>query len=170
LNSKKRGNWLQSAIGVLIGLACALVLGAVFYGAMAYQLADGSAQDVPAASVGGEGALLALLDAQLVSEQTVRQEFGGEDCLVTMRAYETQDGLTVEAVCASPAAYIARLAQEGWTAQLVTGFSLAGIDAVYSVRGEEGMLSCRDGDRIYMLRAAADEQALYTLGAQAILE
>ena len=63
-----------------------------------------------------------------------------------------------------------RLSEEKWTAQLVTGFTLAGLDAVYSVRGEEGLLSARAGDRIYMLRAPVDEQALYVLGAGAYLE
>lgn len=170
MNAKKKGKWLSRAIGATIGLACAAVLGAVFYGAMAYQLAGSAPQGVQQAAKAGEYALLTLPDAQLMSEQTVQQEMGGAACTVTTRIYKTQDGLEVEAVCASPAAYIGRLADEKWTAQLITGFALAGMDAVYSLRGEEGMLSCRDGERIYMLRCAADEQTLYTLGALACLE
>lgn len=164
-NGKK---WMQSAIGLLIGLACALALGAAFYGVMAYQLADG--QQDEHAQAASQGALLALADVELAGEQTAAQEMGGESCTVTTRIYRTGDGLEIEAVSASPAAYAERLSKEKWAAQLVTGFTLAGLDAVYSVRGEERMLSAREGDRIYMLRAPVDEQALYVLGAGAYLE
>lgn len=165
---KKRGNWLLSAIGMLLVLCFALVLFGVFYGVMAYQLAGGEPQEADTPAV--QGALLALPDAQLVSEQMQQQEMGGALCTVTTRIYKTQDGLEVEAVSASPAAYIARLSEEGWTAQLITGFTLAGLDAVYSVRGKEGMLSAREGERIYMLRCAANEQTLYEKGTLAKLQ
>ncbi len=155
---------------LLFGLACALVMGAIFYGAMAYQLSDDSGKEFSAVASAYTDALLTLPGAQMISEQTFQQEMGGEVCTVAMRIYRADDGIEIEAVSAEPAAYIERLAKEGWTPQPVTGFSLAGQDAIYSVRGEEGMLSCRSGDRVYMLRAAADEQALYTLGANAQLE
>ena len=168
MGSKNKKKWIANAIGLLIGLACALALGAAFYGAMAYQLAGGAPQGAQPAA--GENALLALPDAKLLSEQTAQQEFGGMLCTVTTRLYETQDGLEAEAISAGPAAYIARLAEEKWTAQPVTGFVLAGMDAVYSVREGEGMLSCRSGEKIFMLRCAAGEQTLYSLGAAAVLE
>jgi len=167
---KNGGNVLQSAIGALIGLACALVLGAVFFGVMAYQLADGEPKGAQGVQAAGADALLAVPDVKLIAEQTVTEEMGVESCMVTVRIYRTDDGLEIEALSASPAAYAQRLSKEKWTAQLVTGFTLAGLEAVYSVRGEEGMLSARDGDRIYMLRAPVDEQALYVLGTQAFLE
>lgn len=168
MSSKKRPNWLGSAVGTLIGLLCALALGAVFYGAMAYQLTGGR-QDAAVEAARPE-ALLTLADAQLLAQQTVQEEMGGEICTVTTRVYRTDAGLEFEAIAASPAAYIERLAKENWTAQLVTGFTLAGMDAVYSVRGEEGMLSCRSGDHVYMLRAPADEQTLYEKGTLAKLQ
>ena len=164
----KRLNWVSGAIGLLLGTVCALVLAAVFYGTMAYQLADGPAQQ--AALEGSADALLVLPGAQLLSEQTAQQEMGGILCTVTSRLYQLESGAQAEALSARPAAYIERLAAEGWTAQLMTGFTLAGLDAVYSVRAGEGMLSARSGERIYMLRAPADEQGIYTLGAQACLE
>ena len=167
MKAKKKGIKLRSAVELLFGLACALVLGAVFYGAMAYQLADGQKQD---AAVISQDALLTLPGARLHFEQTVLQEMGGETCTVTVRRYQADNGIEIEAVSARPAAYIERLARENWTAQLMTGFSLAGLDAVYSVRAEEGMLSCRNGEWVYMLRAAADERTLYTLGTSARLE
>ena len=164
-NNKK---WFSKAVGALVGLACALMLGALFYGAMAYQLSGEPAQRNQ--EPGSESGLLALPGAQLLSEQTQQQEMGGALCTVTTRIYKTQDGLEVEAVSASPAAYIARLSEEGWTAQLITGFTLAGLDAVYSVRGKEGMLSAREGERIYMLRCAANAQTLYEKGTLAKLQ
>lgn len=169
MSANKRTNWLGSAVGALIGLLCALVLGAVFYGAMAYQLIGGR-QETAAVAAAGPDALLALADAQLLAQHTTQEEMGGEACTVTTRVYRTDAGLEIEAVSASPTAYIERLAQENWTAQLVTGFTLAGMDAIYSVRGDEALLSCRDAQRIYMLRARADEQTLYALGAGAVLE
>ena len=160
---------LSGAIGWMMGLLCALVLGGVFYGAMAYQLLGDPQQDAAEQMIGNHVQLV-LADAQLISEQTTQQEMGGETCTVTTRLYQTQDGLQVEVVCASPAAYIERLAQENWTPQLITGFMLAGLEAVYSTAGEEGMLSARAGERIFMLRAGADEQTIYALGAGAALE
>ena len=167
---KNRKNWLPNAMGLLIGLACALVLAAVFYGAMAYQLADGALEGAQAISVQESGALLALSDAQLIAENLQQQEIGGALCTVTTRTYRTDAGVEAEAVSASPAAYIARLSDEGWTAQLITGFALAGMDAVYSLRGGEALLAAREGDWVYVLSARADEQTMYALGAGAYLE
>ena len=169
MSSEKKRFTLGSAISGLIGLLCALVLGGVFYGAMAYQLLGGAQSDALQQSARPD-ALLAIADAQLISEQTAQQEMGGEICTVTTRMYRTQDGLEIEAVSASPAAYIERLSQEEWTPQLVTGYVLAGLEAVCSRRGEACMLSARADDRIYMLRAEADEQTLYALGAGAVLQ
>lgn len=170
MKSNKREKWFARAVGTLLGIALALALFAVFYGAMAYQLAGGKAQSAQQVAAAGEQALLALPDAQLISEQTAQLQMGGTLCTVTTRTYKTQDGLEVKAVSASPAAYIERLAEEKWTAQLITGFTLAGLDAVYSVRGEEGMLSARNGERVYLLCGAAGEQALHALGAGAVFE
>ena len=170
MSAKKRKNWLSSAMGMLVGVLCALVLAAVFYGAMAYQLADGTLHSGEQASVHGAGTVLAIADAQLISEQMLQQEIDGAVCTVITRKYENGDGLEIEAVSADHAAYIARLSDEGWTAQLITGFTLAGMDAVYSVREQEGLLCARDAQRIYMLRAQAHEQTIYALGAGAYLE
>lgn len=167
LSVKKKRISLSSVISALIGMACALVLAAAFYGTMAYQLADGTDRAVPQEEAAG---LLALPEAQLISEHTEQQETGGQLCTVTTRVYQLSDGEQARAVSASPAAYITRLADEKWTAQPMTGFTLAGLDAVYSVRGDEGVLSARSGERIYMLHAAADEQVMYILGAGACLE
>ena len=167
MNAKKKRNWLSSAIAALLGLACALVLGVVFYGAMAYQLLDDDGGGRQAAY---EGARLALTGAQLVSEQTVAAAYGGENCTVLMRTYALDGGVQAEAITAQPAAYVERLSAEGYTPQLITGFVLAGLDAVYALRGGDALLCARSGDTVFMLRAAADEQTVYSLGAGAILE
>lgn len=166
---KKGKKWMRNAVSLLIGTACALVLGAVFYGAMAYQLAGDEAQ---AAQEGGGQAsgVLALEEAQLLSEQPLHERRGGQDCEGIERQYQRTDGVQVTAITARPAAYIERLSEENWTAQLITGFTLAGLEAVYAVRGGETMLCARQGDTIYMLLAQTDEQTLYALGAEAVLE
>ena len=168
MKAKIKGFALSSAIGVLLGLLFALVLGGAFYGAMAYQLLGSPEKGGTQSSAVGDALL--IRQAQLISEQTTQQMTGGETCTVTTRLYETDEGLQIEAVCASPAAYIEHLSEENWTPQMITGFTLAGMEAVYSRRGEEGMLSARAGERIFMLRAGADEQTLYALGANAALE
>lgn len=167
-SAKKKRKWVFSAMSLLVGTICALVLGAVFYGAMAYQLAGGeAAAQTGAAQTTGA---LALGDAQLVSEQTLQERHGGRDCTVLVRRYALEDGTQAEAITAQPAAYIERLSEEKWTAQLITGFVLAGMDAVYAVRGEEAMLCARAGDTVYALLAQADEQVLYAMGAAAGVE
>ena len=122
MSAKKRKKWIFSAVSLLVGAACALVLGAVFYGAMAYQLAGGEAAQTGAAQAEGT---LALGDAQPVFEQTLQERHGGQDCTVLVRLYEMEDGTQAEAITAQPAAYIERLSEEKWTAQLITGFVLA---------------------------------------------
>lgn len=164
---KKGKKWMRNAVSLLIGTACALVLGAVFYGAMAYQLAGDEAMQAQGGQAAG---VLALEEAQLLSERTLRERRGGQDCEGIERQYQRTDGVQVTAITARPAAYIERLSEENWTAQLITGFTLAGLEAVYAVRGGETMLCARQGDTIYMLLAQTDEQTLYALGAAAVLE
>ena len=168
MKPKKKGNWLAGAIAGLLGLLCALALGFVFYGAMAYQLLDDESGQTAAQAEAG--ARLALTGAQLLSEETIAGEYGGESCTALVRTYALSGGVRVEAITASPAAYIERLSEEGYAPQLITGFVLAGLDAVYAVRQGECLLCARSGDTIFMLRAPADEQTVYALGAGAVLE
>ena len=88
MSAKKKKKWIFSAVSLLIGTACALVLGAVFYGAMAYQLAGGEAAQTGAAQTTGA---LALGDAQPVSEQTLQECHGGQDCTVLVRRYALEN-------------------------------------------------------------------------------
>lgn len=167
MSEKRTGNWFGKAVSGLVGAACALVLGAIFYGAMVYQLADG---DTAAAHTGAQAGMLAIRGAQLLEERTLETTYDGVRCTAAVRVYRLDDGTQAEAVTAQPAAYLSRMAQEGWTPQLITGFVLAGMDAVYSLRADEAMLACREGERVYMLRTSADEQTVYALGTAACLE
>ena len=54
--------------------------------------------------------------------------------------------------------------------QLITGFVVGDMEAVYTLSGTRGMLSARDGAYIYMIEAEVDEQTLYALGTAAYLE
>ena len=184
MRRNKRGFSLGSVISLLFGLCCALVLGGMFYAAMAYQLAGSSAQRAEAPAFGtpaplaqGQlakemfpGALMALEGMQLVSEQAQDVQAGGRTCRAVTRVYEAEDGTQAEAVSAYPAAYLERIAQEGFEPQLITGFTLAGFDAVYALSGGRCALYARDGECAYLLFAPADEQAAYALGAAAYLE
>ncbi|MBR5289292.1 MAG: hypothetical protein IKU34_12005 [Clostridia bacterium] len=176
---KKRG--LAWALSVALGFVCALVLGVLFYGVMVYQLGGqvveaAPAQQATAAPLGSSAETASLFPGPLLSlpgeaqEESVRDELrGGELCRVVSRTYVVEN-TQVTAVSAFPAAYLAMLAEESFSPQLVTGFSLAGLDAVLERKGEVSMLAAREGNRVYLLAAQADEQTLYSLGAAAMLE
>jgi len=170
MKPNKKRNWMGGAITALLGIACALVLGFVFYGAMAYQLLD-QEKDAASSAAPGDGSMrLALSGAQMVSEETVISDCGGESCTALVRSYALEGGQRAEAITARPAAYIERLSEEGYVPQLITGYVLAGMDAVYALKGNEAALCARSGDTIFMLRTEADEQLVYSLGAGAHLE
>ena len=162
---KKKRRGLLWMVSALLGFACALVLGALFYGAMVYQL---SGEEGSGAAV-RPGTLLAI-EASLVKEETQEIEVAAQACRAVVRTYALENGETAQAVSASPAAYFELLALEGFSPRLVTGFTLAGLDAVYYTAGERMLLAARSGEMVYLLQAQADEQTLYALGASAILE
>lgn len=163
--SKRKKKRLTGLLMSAVGLVCALLVAGLFYAVMAYQMAgtDAAAQDEPVRGV------LALGEGELVSQAQEAVEMGGVPCTVVTRVYALADGTAAEAVTAQPAAYLQRMSQEGWQPQLITGFVLAGLDAVYATRGDECLLAARDGERVYLLRVAGDEQRAYALGASAVL-
>ena len=77
------------------------------------------------------------------------------------RTYLSADAHAGEAITASPAAYIERMKQEGWQAQLVTGFAIGETDAVYARSGKTRCSARRTAKTVYMIIAQADEQTLY---------
>ena len=185
MRGKRKGSRLAGALTALLGFVCALILGSLFYGTMVYQLAGeqggggrtaARAQASPA-PLDGEaaaaslfpGAVLALDPAAAQETGATAQDvsMGGAVCRVVVRSYTLADGSQARALSATPAAYLERLTGEGVQMQLITGFVLAGMDAVYAVEGGTGILAARDGDFIYMLEAQADEQTLYALGTAA---
>ena len=165
MKAKKKRNRLVGTLVTLLGAVCALILCAVFYGTMVYQLAGETGEETPAAT-----GTLALNAGTPVDESRESVRMGGKICDVLTRTYQLEDGTQAQAVTAGPAAYIERLKAEDWQAQLITGFAIGSLDAVYAVSGEKAMLCARSGDRVYMILAQADESALYALGANAFFE
>ena len=141
---KKRSRWI-GALAALLGVVCALILCALFYGTMVYQLAGESGGD--AAPAGGT---LALSAGTLEDESRQNIRMGGKTCDVLTRTYRLEGGAQVQAVTASPAAYIERMKEEGWQAQLITGFAIGPLDAIYAVSGENAMLCAQSGQNVYM--------------------
>ena len=180
MSTRKKRSRLLGGLTAVLGFACALVLGALFYGSMVYQHAGERPAEgarltqtpAPLGTAGAQfpGAALELSEGTLIHEAAEDVRVGGEVCRVLTRTYRLEDGTQAEAITAQPAAYIERLSEEKWTAQLITGFVLAGMDAVYAVRGEEAMLCAREGNTVYVLLSQADEQTLYALGASATVE
>lgn len=159
---KRRGRLMRLAMG-LTAVLCALALGLLFYAALVYGTDESRAGE-------GEALTLSLGEGALLSEETVEEVVGGARCQVLRRRYLLENGTTALALTAEPAAYMQRLAQEGFKPQLVTGFLLAGLDAVYERRDERALLAVRDGDTVFMIEADVAEEAIYALGAGAKLE
>ena len=164
--AKRRRLTVSGVIAALLGFACALVMCVLFYGAMVYQLA-GEPEDVQEAAVTG---LLALGSGTLLEETTAQQEVGGALCSVTTRVYALADGAQARAITATPAAYLERLTARDVEMQLITGFVIDDLDAVYARSGDMGILAARSGDTVYMIEGPQDQQALYELGALAKTE
>lgn len=181
MRGKRKRSRVAGALAALLGFVCALILGALFYGTMVYQLAGEEdagpvreeAQPDSGAQAGGvafPGRLLALGEGELTQEHTAEETVDGVRCTVVERVYTLGDGTRVSAVSASPAAYMARLAELGYVPQLVTGFALAELGAVCEARGQERLLAAREGDCVYFIAAEASEQTMLALGASATLE
>lgn len=184
MSGRRRRGGFARFWAAAIGLMCALVLSALFYGAVVYQLSDGGdgAEQVKQTATAAPleqgasaaqmfpGALLALLQGELIQESAQDIQMGAQTCRVVTRRYLLEDGREVRAISASPADYLRRLSQEGYVPELITGFLLAGMEAAYEIREEEGILIARSGDAVYMIEGAADEEAMYELGADAYLE
>lgn len=164
--AKRRRLTVSGVIAALLGFVCALVMCVLFYGAMVYQLA-GEPEDVQEAAVTG---LLALSSGTLLEETTAQQEVGGALCSVTTRVYALADGAQARAITATPAAYLERLTARDVEMQLITGFVIDDLDAVYALSGNMGILAARSGDTVYLIEGAQDQQALYELGALAKTE
>ena len=161
--SKKRGKrTLGGVLAALLGFACALLLGALLYGAMVYQLAG--EKQAPAQS--GQG-LLSLSGVQLLETAQQERQTGGALCTLTTRVYQLENGAQARAITATPAVYLERLSEPGVVMQLITGFVIDDLDALYAREGETGILAARSGDTVYMIEAVCDEQTLYALGAGA---
>lgn len=155
----------SGVIAAILGLACAVVLAALFYGAMVYQLAG---EPAPATQTDeAAGGLLALSAGTLVDEAVTEQRIGGAACAVTTRTYALESGAQVRAITASPAAYIERLSAKDVTMELITGFVIDDIDAVYAQQGDMSLLAARSGDTVYVIEGTLDQQTLYELGALA---
>ena len=188
MSGKRKKHALSGVFVGLVGLLCALVLGALFYGTMVYQLAgeEGEQQRAQAHAAAtpapiaegtpGEalfpGALLALDPACAQETGAAAQDVrvGGAVCRVVTRSYTLADGSTARALSATPAAYLERLTGSGVQMQLITGYVLADMDALCVVEGATSILAARDGDFIYMIETEAGGQTLYALGAAAVLE
>lgn len=162
---KKPGCAMRVAVR-LFAFTCVLTLFALFYAAMAYL--------PPAEDVSGEPASamrpLCLGEGTLLDERTQQMNVGGVLCTVVTREYRLADGTSALAISASDAAYLERLAREGWQPQRVTGFVLAGMSAVCERREQHALLAARDGNAVYLIEADASEQTIYALGAGASLE
>lgn len=188
MSGKRKKHALSGVFVGMVGLLCAMVLGALFYGTMVYQLAgeegeqqraQAHAAATPAPIAEGTsvealfpGALLALDPAYAQETGAAAQDVrvGGAVCRVVTRSYTLADGSTARALSATPAAYLERLTGSGVQMQLITGYVLADMDALCAVEGATSILAARDGDYVYLIETEAGDSALYALGAAAVLE
>lgn len=179
--TQRRGCFALSALLSLSGLLCALLLGGLFYLTIVWQSGAGSVDMRQSAApnttagfaedVGGlfPAAQLELSDAEPAEFSATDVNVGGKSCRVVTRKYALADGKTAYAVSAWPAAYLEWMAAERYTPQLVTGYVIGELDAVYALRDDSALLCARKGDAVYLLLSDADENELYRLGAAAVI-
>ena len=164
---KKRSRWI-GALAALLGVVCALILCALFYGTMVYQLA-GERRTARRRSRPSRRRRWRWGAAERWKAKAAeRVRMGGK--AVRRADADVPAGRTARGrrpMTASPAAYIERMKEEGWQAQLVTGFAIgaAGRDLRASA-GENAMLCAKDGETVYMIIAQADEQTRCTRSAR----
>lgn len=164
MSKGRRKLTVSGVIAAFLSLSCAALLAALFYGVMVYQLAGEQKADVQAANGGG---VLALSSGTLVGEAVTEETVGGAVCTVLTRTYALEGSIRALAITASPAAYIERLSGPEVQMELITGFVVDGLDAVYARRGTMGMLAAREGDTVYVIESTLDQQGIYELGALA---
>ncbi|MFR2149756.1 MAG: hypothetical protein ACLS7Z_03885 [Christensenellales bacterium] len=157
--SGKRNAADGSAHWRLLGVVCALILCALFWHD-GHQLAEEARSAAPTGEPGAERRN-AEAKAAKTAGWAAKPATCGHDVSVEGGAGATDF---------SPAAYIERMKEEGWQAQLITGFAIGPLDAIYAVSGENAMLCAQSGQNVYMILAQADENALYALGADAVFE
>lgn len=181
--AQRRGCFALSALLSLSGLLCALLLGGLFYLIIVWQHGAGGADvrqtavpHITADSSYGEGAdgsfpaaQLELPGEELAEVSATEADVGGESCRVVTRKYALADGKTAYAVSAWPAAYLEWMAVQRYTPQLVTGYVIGELDAVYALRSDSALLCARSGEAVYLLLSDADENELYRLGAAAVI-
>lgn len=187
MSGRRKKHALTGVLVGLMGLLCALLLGTLFYGMMVYQLAGAGG------GTGGEAAPVKSTPAPLEEGLPIQALFPGERltldtpsatqtgitaqdvtvsgqvCRVITISYALEGGGTARAISATPEAYLERLSDSGVQMQLMTGFVLAGLDALYAVQDGGRLLAVRYGGCVYVLEAEADEQTLYELGAASVL-
>ena len=162
--NKKRKLTAGGVLAAFLGLVCAALLAALFYGVMVYQLAGEQKAAIQQEAAGG---VLSLNSGTFVDEAVTEENVGGAVCTVLTRTYALASGTQVRVITASPAAYIERLSSPGVQMELITGFVVDGLDAVYARSGDMGLLAAREGDTVYVIEAQLDQQAMYELGALA---
>ena len=96
-----------------------------------------------------------------------------QDCTQVVDSYVLEDGRTVRVITAWPPAWIETLAGSGWVPQLITGFNIGELPAVYYVNGTQSMLIAREDPYIYVIQVEGEDvdgQTVYALGVLASIE
>ena len=133
---------------------------------MVYQLAAGGRRGGDAAPAGGDAGAGSAGTLEDESRQNIRM--GGKT--VRRADPDVSAGRTARRcrpMTASPAAYIERMKEEGWQAQLITGFAIGAAGRDLRASAEKTRCSARrSGQTVYMILAQADEQTRCTRSAR----
>ena len=173
--------------GALLLLVFALAGAAVFYGFMVYQSVPEEGTDTPVSGtlsgldpahllprtspVPGEPVPVILLqNLKYIGRQTQNGRVRDQDCTQMTDVYVLDDGRQVRAITAWPPAWLETLAGSGWVPQLITGFSIGTLPAVFYLNGSQSMLIAREDPYVYAIQVTgedADGQTVYALGVLA---
>ncbi|MBQ9010037.1 MAG: hypothetical protein IJ088_12025 [Clostridia bacterium] len=175
-------------VGALILLVVALTGAAVFYGFMVYQSApeEGKETQTPAMAseldparllpqtspVPGEPVPRVILrNLQYAGQSDVRES--DPEYTVMSNHYQMQDGRSVHTMTAWPPVWLETLAGTGMVPQLITGFTIGSLPAVYYSNGVQSMLIAREDPYIFAIHVEGEDgdgQTAYALGVMATIE
>ena len=187
MNTRKRLT-AGTIAGALILLVVVLAAAAAFYGFMVYQSAseDGESMAVKSAGLDPAGLFprtspvpgepvprVVLRNTSYVGQHRGEGKILDQDCTQIVDSYVLEDGRTVRVITAWPPAWIETLAGSGWVPQLITGFNIGELPAVYYVNGTQSMLIAREDPYIYVIQVEGEDvdgQTVYALGVLASIE
>lgn len=126
-------------------------------------LSQRETEDVPA-----ELPTIEELSDYFESQNRDSGEINGERYERFIRSYLLPDGRRIRVMRVSSAAYMEMLALSDWVPEIISGYVIGDLPAVYYTSSSGTMLAAREGNLLYIIELYGDDtdgQTIYTLGS-----